>query len=110
MAGRTSLTELDAAGLLQLLDMREVSATEVVRAHLDRVAEYDDEVHAFLNVLRDQALAHAADIDNRRSKGYQVAPRAVRLRLLPRTSRRWASAPTPADPCVSRRRCVGSWA
>jgi aspartyl-tRNA(Asn)/glutamyl-tRNA(Gln) amidotransferase subunit A len=76
MAGRTSLTELDAAGLLQLLDMREVSATEVVRAHLDRVAEYDDEVHAFLNVLRDQALAHAADIDNRRSKGDQVGPLA----------------------------------
>ena len=76
MAERTSLTELDAAGLHQLLDMREVSATEVVRAHLDRIAAYDGDVHAFLTVLEDQALAHAADIDARRANGDHVGPLA----------------------------------
>ena len=66
------LTGLEALALRRLLDGGEVSATEVVRAHLDRVAELDGEVHAFLTVLDDQALAHAADIDRRRSAGEPV--------------------------------------
>ena len=42
---------------------REVSAVEVTRAHLDRIAAIDDRVHAFLHVDTAGALAQAARVD-----------------------------------------------
>jgi aspartyl-tRNA(Asn)/glutamyl-tRNA(Gln) amidotransferase subunit A len=71
-----NLTEFDALTLRRLLDSREVSAMEVVRAHLDRIAALDDDVHAFLTVLDQPALAHARDIDTRRAGGREVGPLA----------------------------------
>jgi aspartyl-tRNA(Asn)/glutamyl-tRNA(Gln) amidotransferase subunit A len=68
----STLTELDALGLRDLLESRQVSATEVVRAHLDRIAAHDGDVKAFLTVLDEQALAHARDIDDRRASGAEV--------------------------------------
>ena len=47
----------------------EVSAVEVAQAHLDRIAQTDDHLHAFLRVLSDDALATAADVDSRRAAG-----------------------------------------
>ena len=44
------LTRMTAAELSAALASREVSATEVTRAHLDRIAAVDDRVHAFLHV------------------------------------------------------------
>jgi aspartyl-tRNA(Asn)/glutamyl-tRNA(Gln) amidotransferase subunit A len=62
------LVRTGAVALKRLLDAGEVSATEVVRAHLERIDATDGRVHAFLRVLGDQALAHAADIDRRRAE------------------------------------------
>ncbi|MGH3666312.1 MAG: Asp-tRNA(Asn)/Glu-tRNA(Gln) amidotransferase subunit GatA [Egibacteraceae bacterium] len=63
-------------GLKQLLELREVSATEVARAHLDRIRATDDHVSAFLTVLDDQAMATAADVDRRLAAGEEVGPLA----------------------------------
>ena len=57
------LTRMTAAELSAALAKGEVSATEVTRAHLDRIAAVDDRVHAFLHVAADSALAQAATID-----------------------------------------------
>ncbi len=54
----------------------EVSAVEVTKAHLERIAQVDDRVHAFLEVMSDQALAHAADVDARRHQGAILGPLA----------------------------------
>ncbi|MGA0010315.1 MAG: Asp-tRNA(Asn)/Glu-tRNA(Gln) amidotransferase subunit GatA [Candidatus Nanopelagicales bacterium] len=54
----------------------EVSAREVTQAHLDRIAEVDDRVHAFLYVDSADALAAADDIDARRARGDQLGPLA----------------------------------
>jgi len=54
----------------------EVSAREVTEAHLARIAEVDPEVHAFLHVDRDGALASADQIDGRISAGEQLGPLA----------------------------------
>ncbi|MFM8349937.1 MAG: Asp-tRNA(Asn)/Glu-tRNA(Gln) amidotransferase subunit GatA [Actinomycetales bacterium] len=54
----------------------EVSAVEVTKAHLDRIAAVDGQVHAFLEVTADQALAHAADVDARRASGAALGPLA----------------------------------
>jgi aspartyl-tRNA(Asn)/glutamyl-tRNA(Gln) amidotransferase subunit A len=70
------LTRMTAADLSAALAAGEVSATEVTRAHLDRIAAVDDRVHAFLHVAADSALAQAADVDKRRGQGEQLGPLA----------------------------------
>src|SRR6516162_6371078 len=70
------LTRMTAAELSAALQAREISATEVTQAHLNRIAAVDDRVHAFLHVAADSALAQARDIDDRRSAGEQLGPLA----------------------------------
>jgi aspartyl-tRNA(Asn)/glutamyl-tRNA(Gln) amidotransferase subunit A len=70
------LTRMTAAELSAALEAREVSATEVTRAHLDRIAAVDDRVHAFLHVAADRALEQAATIDEERRHGAVRSPLA----------------------------------
>ena len=70
------LTSMTAAELSAALEARVVSATEVTRAHLDRIAAVDDRVHAFLHVAADSALEQAAAIDERRTAGDDLGPLA----------------------------------
>src|SRR5215510_9218035 len=70
------LTRMTAAGLSEALAAREVSATEVTRAHLDRIAAVDDRVHAFLHVAADSALEQARLIDDKRRSGEPLGPLA----------------------------------
>lgn len=62
------LTRLTAADLATRLASGEVSSVEATRAHLDRIAAVDGDVHAFLHV-NTRALDVAADIDRRRAAG-----------------------------------------
>ncbi|MCO1580894.1 Asp-tRNA(Asn)/Glu-tRNA(Gln) amidotransferase subunit GatA [Crossiella sp. SN42] len=59
----TDLTRLTAAELAGKIHSREVSAVEVAKAHLDRVAAVDGAVHAFLHVDSEGALAAAEAVD-----------------------------------------------
>ena len=59
----SELTRLTAAELAEKIHSREVSAVEVARAHLDRIAEVDGQVHAFLHVAEEAALASATLVD-----------------------------------------------
>ncbi|MDP8977518.1 MAG: amidase family protein, partial [Actinomycetota bacterium] len=54
------------------MDAGEVTAVEVVRAHLERISATEERLHAFLQVLDEPALAHAADVDRRRAAGEPV--------------------------------------
>ena len=72
----TDLIRTSAADLAALLTSGQVSAVEVTRAHLDRIAEVDGDaalgLHAFLHVDRDGALATAAGVDAARAAGEQL--------------------------------------
>ena len=70
------LIRMSAAELSAALAARDVSAAEVTRAHLDRIAAVDERVHAFLHVAADRALAQAAEIDERRRRGEPLGPLA----------------------------------
>ena len=59
----SGLTRLTAAELASKIRAREVSAVEVTQAHLDRIAEVDPVVHAFLHVGAETSLAAAAEVD-----------------------------------------------
>ncbi len=65
----SDLTRTTAAELAHLLLTGEASAVEATQAHLDRIAAVDGDVHAFLHVDGEGALATAADIDRRRAAG-----------------------------------------
>ena len=67
----TDLTRLSAADLAVALTSKEVSSVEATRAHLDRIAAVDGDVHAYLHVS-DHALEVAADIDRRRAAGDEL--------------------------------------
>ncbi|WP_421732848.1 Asp-tRNA(Asn)/Glu-tRNA(Gln) amidotransferase subunit GatA [Cellulomonas sp.] len=68
----TDLTRLSAAALADKLSAKEVSSVEATQAHLDRIADVDHAIHAFLQVSGDAALAAAADVDARRAAGEEL--------------------------------------
>ena len=57
------LVRQSAAVLGDAIAAREVSAREVTQAHLDRISQVDDRVHAFLYVDTEGALAAADAVD-----------------------------------------------
>ena len=59
----SDLIRRTASELAQLIASREVSAVEVAQAHLDRIAEVDGKLNAFLHVDTDGALAQARRVD-----------------------------------------------
>ncbi|MCH5643026.1 Asp-tRNA(Asn)/Glu-tRNA(Gln) amidotransferase subunit GatA [Gordonia sp. ABSL49_1] len=63
------LTGLTAAELAGKIASREVSSVEVTQAHLDRIAEIDDQLGAFLHVNGAQALVAAKAADDAIASG-----------------------------------------
>ncbi|MEV6275668.1 Asp-tRNA(Asn)/Glu-tRNA(Gln) amidotransferase subunit GatA [Nocardia sp. NPDC051832] len=59
----SDLTTRTAAELAEQIHAREITSVEVTQAHLDRIAESDGEIHAFLHVAGDRALEAAARVD-----------------------------------------------
>ena len=72
----SDLTRMTAAELADRLAGGEVSSVEATQAHLDRIAAVEGQVHAFLHVSGDEALATAADVDARRAAGEDLHPLA----------------------------------
>ncbi|HNP15618.1 MAG TPA: amidase, partial [Terrimesophilobacter sp.] len=71
----SELIALTAAELSAKLASRDVSAVEATQAHLDRIAEVDGDIHAFLHVSAD-ALKTAAEVDGARRMGAKLGPLA----------------------------------
>lgn len=58
-----------AAELAELIAAGEVSAVEVASAHFEQIDAVDGDVHAFLALDRDRALAQAKQVDDDRAAG-----------------------------------------
>ncbi|MCS4489795.1 MULTISPECIES: Asp-tRNA(Asn)/Glu-tRNA(Gln) amidotransferase subunit GatA [unclassified Corynebacterium] len=67
------LVKLSAAELAEKIHSREVSSVEVTQAHLDRIADIDDDIHAFLHIGAQQALEAAEKVDEALDRGEQPA-------------------------------------
>ncbi|MET1058763.1 MAG: Asp-tRNA(Asn)/Glu-tRNA(Gln) amidotransferase GatCAB subunit A, partial [Nocardioides sp.] len=65
----SDLIHKTAAELADMLAAGETTSVELTRAHLDRIEAVDADVHAFLHVDREGALAQAAASDERRAAG-----------------------------------------
>ena len=59
----TGLTRMSAVELAAAIAARDVTAVEVTQAHLDRIGAVDEQLHAFLHVDAEGALAQAAKVD-----------------------------------------------
>ena len=70
------LTRMTAAGLAKAIRSGEAGAVEVTQAHLDRIAAVDGQVHAFLHVDADGAVAAARSVDERLAAGEELSPLA----------------------------------
>ena len=68
----TDITRSSAAEIADALARREVSSVEVTQAHLDRIAAVDGDIHAFLHVDAEGALAAAREVDDRRAAGEEL--------------------------------------
>ena len=62
-----------AAQMADALAKGETTSVELTQAHLDRIAEVDGQVKAFLHVDSEGALAQAKDVDARRAKGEKLS-------------------------------------
>src|SRR5437016_5874039 len=70
------LTSLTASQIRDLVTHKQVSAEELVRAHLDRIEQKDKEVRAYLTLCPDRALAQAKKIDRLIAAGEPLPPLA----------------------------------
>ena len=68
----SELIRKNASELVELLKSGQVSSVELTKAHLDRSAAVDQDVHSYLHQNPETALAAAADIDRRRAAGEQL--------------------------------------
>ncbi|RKT77400.1 aspartyl/glutamyl-tRNA(Asn/Gln) amidotransferase subunit A [Terracoccus luteus] len=65
----SDLTRATAADLADALARGALSSVEVTQAHLDRIAQVDGQVHSYLHVDGEGALAQARTVDERRAAG-----------------------------------------
>ena len=72
----TTKTPASITAVRTAIERGETTATAVTEAHLARIAEEDEKVHAFLSVDREYALAQAARIDALAKNGEALPPLA----------------------------------
>ena len=65
----TDYTRMTAAELAAALASGDTTSVEVTQAHLDRIADVDGDIHAFLQVDAEGALAAARAVDDARAAG-----------------------------------------
>ncbi|KKR06049.1 MAG: Glutamyl-tRNA(Gln) amidotransferase subunit A [candidate division WS6 bacterium GW2011_GWF2_39_15] len=63
------LYELTVKEALELLESKEITARELVQSCLDRIEEMEPTIHAFLLIIKEEALKAADQIDMKRTKG-----------------------------------------
>ncbi|AKK02932.1 Asp-tRNA(Asn)/Glu-tRNA(Gln) amidotransferase subunit GatA [Corynebacterium epidermidicanis] len=94
--GSSELTGMTAAALAEKIHAREVSAVEVTQAHLDRITEIDGEIHAFLHVGAEEALAAAREVDESLDGGADPASALAGVPLALKDVLTTTDAPTTA--------------
>lgn len=63
------LTTYTAADLAEKIHSGDVSSVEATQAHLDRISQIDGDIHAFLHVSAEGALAAAKKVDDSIARG-----------------------------------------
>ena len=67
-----NLTQLSAVELLDLLEQGQKTSREITTAFLHEIEQHDSQIGAFVRIDRDNALAQADKIDQKRAQGKTV--------------------------------------
>jgi amidase len=70
--GHTGLCEMTAVELAAMIRKREVSAREVVAAHLARIERVNPQVNAIVTLAAERAMAHAQTADEAMARGDSI--------------------------------------
>ena len=73
---RNALWKMPARAQAAAVRTGEVSAVELVEAHLERIAEVNPAVNAVTQLLAERARGAAAEVDRRRAAGAELGPLA----------------------------------
>ncbi|RNE48370.1 Asp-tRNA(Asn)/Glu-tRNA(Gln) amidotransferase subunit GatA [Corynebacterium alimapuense] len=92
----SGLTSMTAADLAEAIHSRQVTSREVTSAHLDRIADTDGEINAFLHVGAEQALAAADAVDESLDRGEAPASALAGVPLALKDLLTTTDAPTTA--------------
>ena len=68
------ITEKSVVELSLMLENSEVSAREICEAYLDRIDAFDEKIHAYITVDREDVLRQANESDERRGAKNQLSP------------------------------------
>jgi amidase len=71
---RDELCDLDATELAAKIRKKEVSAREVMRAHLARIERLNPKVNAVVTLVAERAMADAARADDALARGGPLGP------------------------------------
>ena len=72
----SELVEQTLAELVETVATGSASCREIMQAHLDRIADIDDALGAFVSLRADAALAEARAADDARTRGEQKSDRS----------------------------------
>ena len=67
------LYELTVHELVEKLNSGEITSEEVVKSYFDRIEEKDDKVKAYVSLLKEDAIAKAKAVDEKRKNGEKVS-------------------------------------
>ncbi len=68
------ITEKSVVELSRMLENNDVSAREICEAYLDRIDAFDEKIHAYITVDREDVLRQAKESDQRRGAKKQLSP------------------------------------
>lgn len=69
-----TITQIDASELAQKIKAGDISAQEVIEAHIQRIKAVNDKLNAVVMPLFDEALAQAKEADQKRQNGEALGP------------------------------------
>ncbi|WP_019851429.1 Asp-tRNA(Asn)/Glu-tRNA(Gln) amidotransferase subunit GatA [Desulfitobacterium sp. PCE1] len=70
------LDTLTVHRLSELLEKKEISSLELTQNYLERIHQIDNDLQAFVTVTKDEALAQARLMDEKRLRGEELSPLA----------------------------------
>lgn len=63
------ITQLTVHKLMDKLKNKELTSTQITQSYIDRIEEKEDDVKAFVTILKEEALKQANEIDKKRESG-----------------------------------------
>ena len=68
-----NLYEYTVHELVEMLEKGEITSEEITRSYFDRIDEKEDDVKAYVSLLREEAIAKAQKVDEDRKSGKKVS-------------------------------------